>query len=145
MRSLIIYNPEQIWLEWLNREPWGGLNMYQVQVTQKSLCTYTTNNKSASFLALIFVNWHSGGASRMATHVDCWRSICTCIPTREHQRMNWKKRRTSSMLRMASQLLPMERIFWSAHFFFDKAWFHMSGYANSRKNRFWSATNPHEM
>jgi hypothetical protein len=28
-------------------------------------------------------------------------------------------------------------------FFFDDAWFHLSGYVNSQNSRFWSSENPH--
>jgi hypothetical protein len=50
------------------------------RVRQKTLRTYT--NKTSSFLVLMLVNWHSWRASSTAAHVECWSSICTCIPTR---------------------------------------------------------------
>jgi hypothetical protein len=36
---------------------------------RQSHCAYTTNHKTASFLVLTSVNWHSRRASRVAAHV----------------------------------------------------------------------------
>jgi hypothetical protein len=30
-------------------------------------------------------------------------------------------------------------------FYTDEAWFHLSDYANSQNNRYWSAENPHSI
>jgi hypothetical protein len=35
-------------------------------MSQKPMCAYTTNEKSAWFLVLMFINWHSKWASRIA-------------------------------------------------------------------------------
>jgi hypothetical protein len=120
------------WGPWFNSQPGSRVSRLTVfvnflssfnetmfyRVSQKSLCTYTTNDKTASFLTLMFVNWHSRQASRTATHAERWRSICTCTPTRWHLGMNWKKATKWSVLNtdLVTQLLPMETIFWTSHF-----------------------------
>jgi hypothetical protein len=80
---------------------------------QKCLCTYTANDKAASILAFVFVNWHSGRASRMATQEKNWKSICFCIPTRWHQCKNWKQ--SNSIKRAVYCRWFRDVNFWTLH------------------------------
>jgi hypothetical protein len=88
--------------------------------TTRILCTYITHDQMASFLVLIFINWHSGWISRMAANIGCWQGICTCSPKRQHQCMDWKQWIISRVLNISNgfwtQLLSLQRIFWMSHF-----------------------------
>jgi hypothetical protein len=105
----------------------------------------------ASFLILMFVNWHSRKASCMAAHVECWRSICTCIPlgintgarVRELEKRDVRHVECSRWFR--DVITASGGDIMDVTFFTNEACFHLSGYISSQNSCVWSATNLHEI
>jgi hypothetical protein len=52
----------------------------------------------------MFENWYSRRTSHMTSRVECWRSICICVPTRRRQDTILKKGTTSSELNFVDGL-----------------------------------------
>jgi hypothetical protein len=106
------------------------------RVTQMSLCTYTTSDKTASCLVAMPLNWHSRRAAWMAAHVDCWRSMCTFTRTSVHElKERDSVKRVEYCREFRGVITISEQDILDIIFFTDEAWFRLSCYVNSRNSQ----------
>jgi hypothetical protein len=121
----------------------------KVAAPSKTWTVFAPSLNYKSLLLLIFIKWHSRWACRVAARVEYWRSICTCIPKRQQQCLNWKRVTRPSVSSIAGDLgkglLPMERLLWKSYCIYQWGIVWLIRLRQHPKESRSVRTNPHEI